>query len=123
VPRNVDTATTADDPYLEPFRRAVDVGVPAVMLSLATYARIDPGHLAAFSWPIIGGILEDDLGFGGVVMSDSLSAEAVSAIPVETRAIAFLDDGGDMIVVRPVGMAVQMATAIAAHARASSWLR
>jgi beta-N-acetylhexosaminidase len=119
----VDTATTAEDPYLEPFRRAVDVGVPAVMLSLATYERIDPDHLAAFSWPIIGGILEDDLGFTGIVMSDSLSAEAVSSIPVGTRAIAFLDDGGDMIVVRPVDMAVEMATAIAAHARESSWFR
>lgn len=119
----VDTATTADDRYLEPFRRATDVGVPAVMLSLATYERIDPDHLAAFSWPIIGGILEDGLGFGGIVMSDSLSAEAVSSIPVGTRAIAFLDDGGDMIVVRPVDMAAQMATAIAAHARESSWFR
>lgn len=119
----VDTVTSADDPFLRPFRRAVDVGVPAVMLSLATYERIDPDRLAAFSWPIIGGILEDDLGFGGIVMSDSLSAEAVSSIPTGTRAIAFLDDGGDMIVVRPVHMAVQMATAIVAHARESSWFR
>lgn len=119
----VDTITTADDPSLDPFRRAVDAGVPAVMLSLATYKRIDPDHLAAFSWPIIGGILEDDLGFGGIVMSDSMSAEAVSSIPVGTRAVAFLEDGGDMIVVRPVAMAVEMATAIAAHARESSWFR
>ena len=119
----VDTITTADDPYFVPFRRAVDDGVPAVMLSLATYERIDPDHLAAFSWPIIGGILEDDLGFGGIVMSDSLSAEAVSSIPVGTRAIAFLDDGGDMIVVRPVDVAGQMAMAIAVHARESSWFR
>ena len=77
----VDTVTTADDPDLEPFRRAIDAGVPAVMLSLATYERMDPDHLAAFSWPIIGGVLEDSLGFGGIVMSDSLSAEAVSSMP------------------------------------------
>ena len=119
----VDAATTEADPYLQPFGRAVDVGVPAVMLSLATYERIDPDHLAAFSWPIIGGILEDDLGFRGIVMSDSLSAEAVSSIPVGTRAIAFLDDGGDLIVVDPVEQAVSMAKAIAAHARESGWFR
>jgi beta-N-acetylhexosaminidase len=119
----IDTVTTRDDPDLEPFRRAVDAGVPAVMLSLATYERIDPDRLAAFSWPIIGGILEDDLGFRGIVMSDSLSAEAVSSIPAGTRAVRFLDEGGDMIVVRPVDMAVQMAKAIATHAKESAWFR
>jgi beta-N-acetylhexosaminidase len=119
----VDTVTTRDDPYLTPFRRAVEAGVPAVMMSLATYERIDPDRLAVFSWPTIGGILEDDLRFGGIVMSDSLSAEAVSSIPAGTRAVAFLDDGGDMIVVRPVGVAVEMAAAIEAHAKESAWFR
>jgi beta-N-acetylhexosaminidase len=119
----VDTVTTRDDPYLDPFRRAVDAGVPAVMMSLATYRRIDPDRLAAFSWPTIGGILEDRLGFKGIVMSDSLSAEAVSSIAVRDRGVAFLDDGGDMIVVRPVDMAIEMADAIAAHAQESAWFR
>ena len=119
----VDTVTTPDDPYLTPFRRAVDHGVPAVMMSLATYERIDPDRLAAFSWPTIGGILEDDLGFTGIVMSDSLSAEAVSSIPAGTRAVAFLDDGGDMIVVNPVDVAVDMVNAVAAHAKESDWFR
>jgi beta-N-acetylhexosaminidase len=119
----VDTVTTRDDPDLEPFRRAVEAGVPAVMLSLATYRRIDPDRLAAFSWPIIGGILEDDLGFRGIVMSDSLSAEAVSSIPVGTRAVRFLDEGGDLIVVRPVDMAITVAKAVATHARESAWFR
>ena len=119
----VDTVTTRDDPYLDSFRQAIDAGVPAVMMSLATYKRIDPDRLAAFSWPTIGGILEDRLGFTGIVMSDSLSAEAVSSRAVGDRAIAFLDDGGDMIVVRPVDMAIQMADAVAAHARQSAWFR
>jgi beta-N-acetylhexosaminidase len=119
----VDTVTTADDPDFEPFRRAIDAEVSAVMLSLATYERIDPDHLAAFSWPIIGGVLEDSLGFGGIVMSDSLSAEAVASMPVGTRAVAFLQDGGDMIVVRPVDAAVEMAAAIADHARDDAWFR
>ena len=119
----VDSVTAPDDPYLTPFRRAVDHGVPAVMMSLATYERIDPDRLAAFSWPTIGGILEDDLGFTGIVMSDSLSAEAVSSIPAGTRAVAFLDDGGDMIVVNPVDVAVDMVNAVASHAKESDWFR
>jgi hypothetical protein len=47
----------------------------------------------------------------------------VSSIPAGTRAVAFLDDGGDMIVVRPVGVAVEMAAAIEAHAKESAWFR
>jgi beta-N-acetylhexosaminidase len=119
----VDTVTTADDAYLLPFRRAVDAGVPAVMLALATYEQLDPDRIAAFSWPIIGGMLEDDLHFAGIVMSDSLSAEAVSAIPAGTRAVRFIANGGDMIVVNPVNVATEMAEAVAAHARESEWFR
>ena len=38
------------------------------MMSLATYERIDPDRLAAFSGRLVG-MLEDDLGFRGIVMS------------------------------------------------------
>ena len=45
----IDTVTTVDDPYLQTFQRAIDAGVPLVMVALATYTRIDPRHLAVFS--------------------------------------------------------------------------
>ena len=119
----VDDVTTADDPFLEPFHRAVEAGVPAVMLSLATYERLDPDRLAAFSSSIIDGVLGKELGFRGLVMSDSLSAEAVSSIPVGSRAIRFLQDGGDLVVVRPVDMAVTMAKAVEARAASNADFR
>jgi beta-N-acetylhexosaminidase len=119
----VDDVTTADDPFLEPFHRAVEAGVPAVMLSLATYERLDPDRLAAFSSSIIDEILGKELGFRGLVMSDSLSAEAVSSIPVGSRAIRFLQDGGDLVVVRPVDMAVTMAKAVEARAASNAAFR
>jgi beta-N-acetylhexosaminidase len=49
----VDTVTTADDPYLGSFKATIDAGVPFVMIALATYTRIDPAHLAAFSSIVI----------------------------------------------------------------------
>jgi hypothetical protein len=70
----VDDVTTPDDPYLAPFRAAVAAHVPFVMVSLATYERIDPDHLAVFSPTIIDGILRKDMGFRGVVTSDALGA-------------------------------------------------
>jgi beta-N-acetylhexosaminidase len=112
----VDSVTTRTDPYLAPFAKAVKVHVPFVMVSLATYERIDPAHLAVFSPTIIGGMLHGDLGFRGVVISDALGAAAVSSIPPGTRAVDFLSAGGDMIVVNQLAPAIEMAKAIAIHA-------
>lgn len=118
-----DTVTTRSDPYLEPFTRAIDAGVPFVMVSLATYERIDPAHLAVFSPTLIDGVLRGDLGFRGVVISDSLGATAVKSIPPATRAIDFLDAGGDMIIANELSVAVPMAQGLAARAAASASFR
>jgi beta-N-acetylhexosaminidase len=111
-----DTVTTRTDPYLAPFAKAVKAHVPFVMVSLATYERIDPAHLAVFSPTIIGAMLHGDLAFRGVVISDALGAAAVSSIPPGTRAVDFLSAGGDMIVVNQLAPAIEMAKAIAFHA-------
>src|SRR6202007_3237379 len=67
----VDSVTTADDPYLNSFRAAIAAHVPFVMIALATYTRIDPSELAAFS-PTVMRLLRSGLGFGGVIISDDL---------------------------------------------------
>jgi beta-N-acetylhexosaminidase len=118
-----DDVTTADDPYLGPFERAIAGHTPFVMISLATYERIDPDHLAALSKTVIGTVLRRDLGFRGVVMSDSLTADAVSAIQPGQRAIDFINAGGDMIVLGPIDVAVPMAQALLARAERSQSFR
>ncbi len=74
----VDDVTTADDPYVAPFREAIGAGIPFVMVALATYQRIDPANLAAFSPIVIRDLLRGSLGFNGVVVSDDLGATAPS---------------------------------------------
>jgi beta-N-acetylhexosaminidase len=118
-----DSVTTRHDAYVRPFARAVDAHVPFVMVSLATYERIDPNHLAVFSPTVMRGMLRDDLHFRGVVISDSLSAEAVASIPPAERAIDFLNAGGDMIISRPLDPAVAMAKAIASLAATNAAFR
>jgi beta-N-acetylhexosaminidase len=119
-----DTVTSRHDPYLEPFEGAVTAGVPFVMVSLATYEQIDPTHLAVFSRVVIQDMLRHDLGFGGVVMSDDLGATAaVAALPPATRAVDFLDAGGDLIVSQTVAPAIEMARGLAARAAADSAFR
>ena len=116
----VDSVTTRHDPYLAPFAAAVRSGVPFVMVSLATYEKIDALHLAAFSQTVIAGMLRQDLGFHGVVMSDALGATAVSSIPPGTRAIDFIAAGGDMIIINNRAPAEAMANAIAGGVKQSA---
>jgi beta-N-acetylhexosaminidase len=87
------------------------------MVALATYTRIDPANLAVFSPIVMRAVLRGDLGFDGVIMSDSLTAAAVASIPSGRRAIDFLVAGGDLVVVRSTKVAVAMVTAVLARTR------
>jgi beta-N-acetylhexosaminidase len=94
----VDTETTADDPWLGAFQTAVDAGASMVMVSLAVYDLIDPGAPAAFSPLVVTDLLRARLGWDGVVISDSLSAQAVRAVAPADRAVAFVRAGGDIAI-------------------------
>jgi beta-N-acetylhexosaminidase len=120
----VDTKTTVDDAYLEPFRTAIeDGGTEFVMISLATYTRIDPDHIAAFSPAIMRELLRTELGFEGVIMSDSLSATAVVALTPASRAVRFLEAGGDLIVLTPLSTTLTMAKAVLARTATNATFR
>lgn len=119
----VDSVTTPDDPYLGSFRDAIGAGVPFVMIALATYTKIDPERLAAFS-PAVMNLLRAKFGFGGVIISDDLGeAVAVASIPAGQRAIGFLSAGGDMITSQTLAPAETMASAVLAKAAADPSFR
>ncbi len=93
-----DTTTTADDAYLEPFRAGIKAGADLVMVSSAVYAKLDPANPAAFSRPVVTGLLRETLGYGGVVISDDLGgAAAVAGTPAAERATRFVAAGGDIV--------------------------
>ena len=115
-----DSVTTRNDPYLAPFRAAVNAGTPFVMMSTAIYSRIDPGVPAAFSHTIVTGMLRGDLGFQGVVISDDLGGAAqVSGTTVGQRAVRFIAAGGDMVLTVDATQAGRMTAALIAKARAN----
>ena len=62
---------------LQPFRAAVESGVPLVMLSHALYPALDGERIASQSPAIVDGLLRTELGFEGVIVTDSLEAQAV----------------------------------------------
>ena len=110
--RVVDTKTTRDDAALAGFRAAVDAGADMVMVSSASYRKIDAEHRAAFSNVIMDEMLREDLGFSGVVISDDLAAAAMRVLPPEERARRFIRAGGDLLIVGDARLATPMADAI-----------
>ncbi|WP_239087284.1 glycoside hydrolase family 3 N-terminal domain-containing protein [Actinoplanes digitatis] len=118
--RAVDRTATVGDAYLEPFVAGIDAGSAGVMISSASYPRLDPEAIAAFSRPIVTGLLRDRFGYTGLIMSDDLgAAQAARAVPVGQRAVRFVRAGGDLVLtIRPQD-AGPMTAALIAQARAN----
>lgn len=112
-----DSQTTATDPYLRPFEDAIAAGARVVMMATATFDRIDPHEPAAFSRPIVTGLLRERMGFDGVVMSDDLSAaqQVKDRTPAE-RAVDFLRAGGDLVLAIDPAQMPEMTAAVLARA-------
>jgi beta-N-acetylhexosaminidase len=120
----VDRVTTREDPDLAPFGAGIRAGAGFLMVSLATYTKIDPNNLAVFSKTVIDGMVRKDLGFDGVVVSDDLgAAAAVKAVPPAQRALRFLQAGGDMIVTVRTSVLPAMTQAVIAAAKSSRSFR
>ncbi|MFF5280197.1 MULTISPECIES: glycoside hydrolase family 3 protein [Streptomyces] len=61
-----------------PFRAAIDAGIDSIMTAHIVVPALDPGEdPATLSRPILTGILREQLGYDGVVVTDSLGMEGV----------------------------------------------
>lgn len=120
----VDRVTRRRDPYLEPFRAAIEAGAPFVMMSTARYTRLDPKRPAAFSSYVVERMLRGDLGFEGVVISDDLGgAQQVARIPQAQRAARFVAAGGDVVLTVHPDTLPAMYRAVLARARQDDGFR
>ena len=81
---------------LTPFRAAA--GAPLVMAGHALYPALDDRRIASQSPVLLGSILRGGLRFRGVVVTDSMEAEAVvSRSSVETAAVRAVGAGADLL--------------------------
>jgi beta-N-acetylhexosaminidase len=112
----VDPSTTRHDAALRGFRAAVQARVDMVMVSSASYPRIDARRRAVFSPVVLDQMLRGDLGFAGVVISDDLAAVALRDVPAGQRAVRFLAAGGDLAIVGNPAEARAMASALRTRA-------
>lgn len=114
-----DSMTMDSSESIKVFKEMIKGGTDSVMISLATYEKIDKDNPAAFSGIVINELLRGKLGWQGVVISDDLGAAvAVSGVPVGERGIDFLVAGGDLIIAADMASAQAMAQGIQAKAEA-----
>lgn len=114
----LDTTTTLDDEEIGAFNTTIKQAKPAmVMMSLATYQRIDSSAPAAFSSKIIDGTLRGSVGYDGVVISDSLSAAAVSGIATKDLGVRLVDAGGDLACIGDTSYVTSILDGIIARAQ------
>jgi beta-glucosidase-like glycosyl hydrolase len=63
---------------LAPFRACIGAGVDSLMTAHVVYPALDPEHPATLSPPILRGLLRDELGFGGLVVTDAIIMEGMT---------------------------------------------
>jgi beta-N-acetylhexosaminidase len=74
----VDVTKTWSAIELEPFRNLVNDGLADAVLTAHVFnSKLDPEHPATLSLPTITGILRDELGWDGVVISDDMQMGAI----------------------------------------------
>ncbi len=84
---------------LVPFRAAVDEGVPAVMTAHVAYPNLTGNETPATLSPeIMTGILRDDLGFEGILVTDALVMGGVKGeVDSSEAAVRALEAGCDVL--------------------------
>lgn len=87
---------------LVPFRRAIDTGVDAVMTSHVTFPAIEPipGLPATLSAKVLTGLLREELGFAGLIITDALEMKAiVDNFGLAEAAVKAVEAGADIVLV------------------------
>jgi beta-N-acetylhexosaminidase len=90
-----------DGVELFPFKAAMRAKIAGIMSAHVTFPAIDPtpGLAATLSWPVLTGLLRDELGYSGLIATDSLEmgALASSGYPPQVGAALALAAGADLL--------------------------
>jgi beta-N-acetylhexosaminidase len=72
------TLTDLENCDLRPFEAAIEAGAPMIMVGHMTMTEIDPDNPASLSSTIVTGILRDQLGYDGIIITDALNMSAIT---------------------------------------------
>jgi beta-N-acetylhexosaminidase len=100
---NVDRAHL-DSIELPPFRKAIAAGVDSVMVAHVTVPALDsdPNHVATISPAIVSDLLEKQLGFQGIIVTDALDMAGLThlfANNIGRAAVEAFKAGNDLLLI------------------------
>ncbi len=99
LPRIDESLATIRSRDLPPFAAAVAHGTDFVLLGHLFYPALD-AHRSADLSPATVGLLREDLGFTGAILSDDMEMGAItSSTPAPEAAVEYLIAGGDMVMI------------------------
>lgn len=85
---------------LEPFRRAISRGLPAIMTAHVRYPALDAEAPATLSRPILTDLLRNRLEFEGVTLTDDMEMRAIlDHQPIGEASVRAVRAGADMILI------------------------
>lgn len=83
---------------LAPFKAAIEAGVDSIMTGhIVVPALDDSGMPATLSKPILTDLLRGELGFDGLIITDSLDMSGANAVPAERIALEAFKAGADIL--------------------------
>ena len=86
---------------LAPFAAAAAAGMEAIMTAHVLFPALDPDRPATLSRRVLTDLLRGELGFRGVIVSDDLGMKAVAdRYPIGELAVAAVDAGADVLLIR-----------------------
>src|ERR1022692_2828247 len=88
---------------LPPFQRAIEAGVDAVMVAHVTVPSLDsePNRVATTSKAIVSGLLEEEMGFKGIVVTDAIDMAGLTRIyarDIGRAAVESFKAGNDVLI-------------------------
>ncbi len=92
-----------------PFRSGIAAGASLIMTGHLDVRAVDPGTPATLSRKVLTGLLRDELGFKGVIVSDALNMGAITKrYPAGEAAVRAVLAGNDILLMPPdIGAAQQ----------------
>jgi beta-N-acetylhexosaminidase len=89
---------------LPPFKRAIAAGVDAVMVAHVTVPALDaePNRVATTSKAVVTGLLKEEMGFKGIVVTDALDMGALTRLytnDVGRAAVEAFKAGNDLLII------------------------
>ncbi|MGI3227675.1 glycoside hydrolase family 3 protein [Streptomyces sp. GTA36] len=100
MPRIDAELSVLDSRELVPFRAAIEAGTRAVMSAHILVPALDPVHPATLSRRILTGLLREELGYDGLIVTDGMEMQAISATyGIERGSVLAIAAGADAICV------------------------